>query len=217
MHVTYPVILGSADIIKANRRVYKMPQTFTFENLSKDNIKESSVIVYKAFNKYSAEKNEPSIPDPSIVEGRLNEYISDTGIPSLFFGGYLDGRQISFMMIRKLGMDDESWEIQMLSVDPEYQRQGYGRKMIENALLEILAQKGVLALCAVTENNDVALKLFADAGFECEASGIQIAENMFIWMLRKDMKNQMAEEAAKAEREAEKKALEGTEEIKITM
>ncbi len=194
-----------------------MPQTFTFEKLSKDNIKESSVIVYKAFNKYSAEKKEPSIPDPSIVEGRLTEYGNDTGIPSRFFGGYVDGKQVAFMMIRKLGMDDESWEIQMLSVDPEYQRQGYGRKMIENALVEILALKGVLALCAVTENNDVALKLFADAGFECEASGILIAENMSIWMLRKDMKNQMAEEAARAEREAEEKALEGTEEIKITM
>ena len=102
-----------------------MPQTFTFEKLTSDNIKESAEIVFKAFNKYSAEKNEPSIPDPSIVEGRLTEYINDTGIPSLFYGGYVDGRQVSFMIIRKLGMDDESWEIQMLSVDPEYQRQGY--------------------------------------------------------------------------------------------
>lgn len=190
---------------------------FTCRRLTKEEIPACARIVFRAFNKYSMEKKEPMIPEPGIVEERLREYEADTGIPGLLYGGFLDEKQVAFMMIRKLGIDDEALEISMLAVDPDYQKQGIGRKMVKAGCEEILTLKGVLAVCAVTENNDVALKLFAEQGFESEASGIPVSETMSIWMLRKDMRNQMAAEAIRAEMENEKKQDEGLEEYTITM
>lgn len=190
---------------------------FICRKLEKDGIPASAKVVFDAFNAYSKEKNEPMIPDPSIVEGRLKEYEADTGIPGLLYGGFTGEEQIAFMMIRKLGIDDEAWEISMLAVEPEQQNKGYGRKMVEFALSEIMEFKGVLAVCAVTEGNDKALKLFANQGFESEASGIPVSETMSIWMLRKDMKNAKGAAAVEEERKREAAELDDVQEIKIEM
>ena len=192
-------------------------EKFICRKIGKDSIDASSKVVFDAFNAYSKEKNEPMIPDPSIVAGRITEYEADTGIQCFLYGGFLEEDQIAFMMVRKLGIDDESWEISMLAVTPAQQNKGFGRKMVEFALGEIMELKGVLAVCAVTEGNDKALKLFAELGFESEASGIPISENMSIWMLRKDMKNAMAAAAVEEERRREKEKLDGLKEIKIEM
>jgi len=192
-------------------------QIFTCRKLGKENIPACSKVVFDAFNAYSKEKNEPMIPDPSIVAERLTEYEADKGIPGHLYGGFLGEEQIAFMMIRKLGIDDEVWEISMLGVTPEEQNKGFGKKMVDYAIGEILGLKGVLAVCAVTEGNDKALRLFADQGFESEASGIPVSETMSIWMLRKDLKNDMAKAAAEAEAAAERAELNDAQEIKITM
>lgn len=192
-------------------------EQFICKKIGREEIDASSKVVFDAFNAYSEEKNEPMIPDPSIVAGRIEEYEADTGIQCFLYGGYLGEEQAAFMMIRKLGIDDEVWEISMLAVTPQQQNKGYGRRMVAFALSEIMSLKGVLAVCAVTEGNDKALKLFADQGFESEASGIPISETMSIWMLRKDMKNAMAAAAVEEERRREKESLADLQEIKIEM
>lgn len=161
-------------------------------------------VVFDAFNALSAGDGSPAIPEVGIVSERLTEYANDTGIPGLLYGGYAGGRLCAFMMLRKLGIDEEAWEISMLSVAPECQGEGFAGAMVDFALGEILAFKGVLAVCAVTEGNDRALELFARHGFESEASGVPVGEGMSIWMLRRDMRNKMAADAAKAEAEADK-------------
>ena len=192
-------------------------KNFICKKLGKEDIMASAKVVFEAFNAYSAEKNEPMIPDPSIVSDRIAEYEADTGIQGFLYGGFLDEEQIAFLLVRKLGIDDEAWEISMLAVVPEQQDKGYGRKMVEFALREIMELKGVLAVCAVTDGNDKALKLFADQGFESEASGIPVSETMSIWMLRKDMKNAMAAAAVEEERRREKAEMDDLKEIKIEM
>ncbi len=162
-------------------------------------------VVFDAFNSMAAKDGSTVIPEIKIVSDRLTEYANDTGIPGLLYGGFADGGLCAFMMLRKLGIDEEAWEISMLSVVPERQGEGLAGAMVDFALGEILAFKGVLAVCAVTEGNDRALELFARHGFESEASGVPVGESMNIWMLRRDMRNKMAADAAKAEAEADER------------
>lgn len=169
-----------------------------------DEIPACSKVVFDAFNAMAENSGSPAIPEVGIVSDRLTEYANDTGIPGLLYGGYTGGELCAFMMLRKLGIDEEAWEVSMLSVAPERQGEGFAGDMVEFALGEILAFKGVLAVCAVTEGNDRALELFARHGFESEASGVPVGEGMSIWMLRRDMRNKMAADAAKAEAEADK-------------
>lgn len=162
-----------------------------------------SRVVFDAFNAMAEKDGSPAIPEVKIVSDRLTEYANDAGIPGLLYGGFAGGELCAFMMLRKLGIDEEAWEISMLSVTPERQGEGFAGEMIEFALGEILTFKGVLAVCAVTEGNDRALGLFARHGFESEASGVPVSESMSIWMLRRDMRNKMAADAARAEAEAD--------------
>lgn len=168
-----------------------------------DEIPACSKVVFDAFNAMAENSGSPAIPEVGIVSDRLTEYANDTGIPGLLYGGYTGGELCAFMMLRKLGIDEEAWEISMLSVAPGHQGEGFAGDMVEFALGEILAFKGVLAVCAVTEGNDRALELFARHGFESEASGVPVGGGMNIWMLRRDMHNKMAADAAKAEAEAD--------------
>lgn len=177
-----------------------------------------SKVVFDAFNAMAEKDGSPAIPEVKIVSDRLTEYVNDTGIPGLLYGGFADGELVAFAMLRKLGIDEEAWEISMLSVTPERQGEGFAGEMIEFALGEILTFKGVLAVCAVTEGNDRALELFARHGFESEASGVPVAEGMNIWMLRRDMRNKMAADAAKAEAEAdERREAEELEKMNISI
>ena len=184
--------------------------------LTAEDIPASAQIVFDAFNDFSEKSGTASIPEVKIVSDRLKEYSLDTGLPGLLYGGFVDGVQVAFVMLRKLGIDEEAWEISMLSVSPSLQRNGFGRKMVEYALQEILGLKGVLAVCAVTEGNERALELFAKQGFESEASGVPVGENLFIWMLRKDMRNAVAASIAAAEAAADaKKEAEELSKIRI--
>ena len=160
-------------------------------------------VVFDAFNAMAKADGSPAIPEVKIVSDRLTEYVNDTGIPGLLYGGFAGDELVAFMMLRKLGIDEEAWEISMLSVSPERQGEGFAGEMVEFALGEILSFKGVLAVCAVTEGNVRALELFARHGFESEASGVPVGEGLNIWMLRRDMRNKMAADAAKAEAEAD--------------
>jgi len=174
-------------------------QTMRFCRLSAEEIDAGAQVVFDAFNGYSEKSGMARIPDVKIVSDRLREYAEDTGIPGLLYGAFEEDVLVGFMLIRKLGIDEEAWEISMLSVPPARQGQGIGRRLVEYALQEILTLKGVLAVCAVTEGNDAALHLLAKQGFESEASGIPVGGDMSIWMLRKDMTNRMAARAAAAE------------------
>ena len=189
-------------------------QTFFCRRLTEEELPAGAQVVFDAFNDYSDRSGTARIPDPGIVLDRLNEYAHDTGIPGLMYGGFLDDEHepAGFVMLRKLGIDEEAWEISMLGVTPSRQESGIGHRMVEFALGEILRFKGVLAVCAVTEGNDRALRLFAGQGFESEASGIPVGPDMSVWMLRKDLTNEMAarlaaeEAAADAAKEAEELA-----------
>jgi len=168
-----------------------------------EEIPKCAQVVFEAFNAMAEKDGSSAIPEVKIVTDRLTEYFNDTGIPGLLYGGFSDGELVAFMMLRKLGIDEEAWEVSMLSVLPERQGEGFAGEMVEFALGEILSFKGVLAVCAVTEGNDRALELFARHGFESEASGVPVGEGLNIWMLRRDMRNKMAADAAKAEAEAD--------------
>ncbi len=178
-------------------------QTLECRRVGADEIPACAQVVFDAFNAMSEKDGSPAIPEVNIVSDRLTEYANDNGIPGLLYGGFAGGRLCAFMMLRKLGIDDEAWEISMLSVTPERQGEGFAGTMVDFALGEILAFKGVLAVCAVTEGNDRALELFARHGFESEASGVPVDDGMSIWMLRRDMRNKMAADAARAEAEAD--------------
>ena len=168
----------------------------TNREINREEIPQSAQIVFRAFNQLADQTGYPKTPDTQPIISRLNEYLDDEGIPGLLYGGFLDGVQIGFFMLRKLGIDEETWEISMLAVEPEYQHKGYGAKLLSCGLQKILDFKGVLAVCAVTEGNDHMLELLAKEGFTCEASGVPVDQNLSIWMLRKDMKNAAAASCA---------------------
>ena len=190
-----------------------MDKPIVCRKISEAEIPQTAQIIFDAFNKFSEEAGLPVTPEVSIVENRIREYANERGVPGVFYGAFAGDEQLGAFMLRKLGIDEESWEISMLSVKPEYQRQGIAREMLKLATSETLENRGVLMVCAVIEGNDAALNFFADNGFECEASGIPVSEEMSIWMLRKDMKNlksaQRAKEEAIKDKEEEEKALEG--------
>lgn len=162
----------------------------TYREITRDELPKSAEIVFTAFNQMAEQNGYPKTPDVDAVITRLEEYLEDA-VPGLLYGGFVDGVQVGFFMLRKLGIDEETWEISMLAVDPAQQRKGYGSKLISCALQKILDFKGVLAVCAVTEGCDHVLELLAREGFTCEASGVPVG-GLSIWMLRKDMKNAAA-------------------------
>jgi len=172
---------------------------FVCRRLSDDEISAAAQVIFESFNDFSDKSGTARIPDVDTVGARLREYASDSGIPGMLYGGFEDGALVGAMMLRKLGIDEEAWEISMLSILPARQGKGSGGKMVAFALGQILNLKGVLAVCAVTEGNDRALRLFARYGFESEASGVPVSEDMSIWMLRRDMANRAAAEAVAQE------------------
>ncbi len=161
--------------------------------ITADELAQSAQIVFDAFNQLSEQTGVPATPDVQTVVTRLEEYMADSGIPSVMYGGFEDDVQVGFFILRKLGIDEETWEISMLSVAPSQQHSGRGVELLRFAIDEILKLKGVLVVCAVTEGNNHVLEMFAREGFECEASGIPIGDGeLRIWMLRRDMKNASA-------------------------
>ena len=162
----------------------------TYREITREELPRSAESVFNAFNQMAEQTGYPKTPNVEAVSTRLAEYLED-GIPGLLYGGFVDGVQVGFFMLRKLGIDEETWEISMLSVDPAHQHKGYGNKLLSCGLQKILDFKGVLAVCAVTEGNDHVLELLAKEGFTCEASGVPVGD-LSIWMLRKDMKNAAA-------------------------
>ena len=164
----------------------------TYHEIKREEIPRSAEIVFRAFNQAAERENYPKTPSIEPVTTRLTEYLDDKGIPGLLYGGYVDGVQVGFFMLRKLGIDEETWEISMLSVDPEYQGRGYGARLLERALQKILDLKGVLAVAAVMERSTHVLTMLANHGFTCEASVVPVGQDLSIWMLRKDMKNAAA-------------------------
>lgn len=178
-------------------------QTLTCRAVTREEIPRSAQIVWEAFNQFAEQAGLPKTPDVQVVIDRLTEYVDDPGIPGVLYGGFLQEEQVGFFMLRKLGMDEEAWEISMLSVLPAYQRRGYGAYLVEFAQQEVLRANGVLFVCAVTEGSEKVLGLFAKQGFESEASGIPVGENLSIWMLRKDLKNAAAAESVRKEAEAD--------------
>lgn len=163
-----------------------------YREIHRDEIPQSAQIIFDAFNQMSEQLGYPKTPDTAPIISRLNEYLDDSGIPGQLYGGYVDGVQVGFYMLRKLGIDEETWEISMLSVAPSQQNKGYGTFLLNSALQKILDFNGVLAVCAVMDGNDQVLNMLANHGFTCEASGVPVDQNMSIWMLRKDMKNTSA-------------------------
>jgi ribosomal protein S18 acetylase RimI-like enzyme len=163
----------------------------TYREITREEIPQSAQIVFDAFNQMAEQTGSPKTPNVEVVSTRLTEYLDDEGIPGLLYGGFVDGVQMGFFMLRKLGIDEETWEINMLAVAPAFQRRGYGAKLLSCALQKVLDLCGVLAVCAVTEGNDHVLELLAREGFTCEASGVPVG-GLSIWMLRKDMKNAAA-------------------------
>ncbi len=164
--------------------------SLTYREIRRDEIEQSAQIIFDAFNLMSERLGYPKSPDTAPIVSRLNEYLDDTGVPGILYGGFVDGVQVGFFMLRKLGIDEETWEISMLSVAPAQQGKGYGSRLLECALQKIRDFKGVLAVCAVMDGNDQVLKMLAGYGFVCEASGVPVGQDLSIWMLRKDMKNE---------------------------
>ena len=171
--------------------------TLTYREIKREELPKSAEIVFQAFNQMAARTGVPQTPNVEVVSARLSEYLEDA-VPGLLYGGFVDGVQVGFFMLRKLGIDEETWEISMLAVDPKYQHKGYGQKLLSCGLQKILDFKGVLAVCAVTDGNTHVLELLAKEGFACEASGVPVGE-LSIWMLRKDMKNAAAAAACTPE------------------
>ena len=161
----------------------------TYREITRDEVAQSAQIVLDAFNQLSEQSGSPKTEDAQPIIARLNEYLDDEGIPGHLYGGFVDGVQVGFFMLRQLGMDEETWEISMLSVSPAHQGKGYGRRLLSCSLQKVLDLKGVLAVCAVTDGNDRMLGMLAREGFVCEASGVPVGPDLSIWMLRKDMKN----------------------------
>jgi len=104
-------------------------QTMRFCRLSAEEIDAGAQVVFDAFNGYSEKSGMARIPDVKIVSDRLREYAEDTGIPGLLYGAFEEDVLVGFMLIRKLGIDEEAWEISMLSVPPARQGQGIGRRL----------------------------------------------------------------------------------------
>ena len=161
----------------------------TYHEIGREELPRSAEIVFRAFNQAAEQEGYPKTPSVEPVVTRLTEYMDDKGIPGLLYGGYVDGVQVGFFMLRKLGIDEETWEISMLSVDPDHQGHGYGARLLEQALQKVLDLRGVLAVAAVMERSTHVLTMLANHGFACEASGVPVGQDLSIWMLRKDMQN----------------------------
>lgn len=187
--------------------------TLTYREIKREEIAQSAQIVFDAFNDMAERTGQPKTPEVGMVSARMEEYLDDKGIPGLLYGGFVDGVQVGFFMLRKMGIDEEVWEINMLAVDPAHQHRGYGRTLLRCSIQKILDLRGVLAVCAVTEGNDNVLSLLADEGFVSEASGIPVEKDLKIWMLRKDLKNPAA--ACEAEECAACEACDGCEQAQV--
>ena len=83
--------------------------------------------------------------------------------PDLFFVALLDGKLIGSVMA---GYEGHRGWLNYLAVLPEYQKKGYGRKLVEKAIIE-LEKLGCLKLnVQIRESNISAVRFYERLGFK---------------------------------------------------
>lgn len=126
-------------------------------SLTKEDINDCANIAFKAgasSNKNEAKKIMEFSLSPGIKPLNPNYYVLENngkiiGISGLYYD-YEDPKDILWM--------------DYFAVDPEFQRQGYGKKMLEN-LESICKKKKARMLCVFTDN-EVALNFYIKNGFK---------------------------------------------------
>jgi len=83
--------------------------------------------------------------------------------PDLFFVGLLDGRLIGSIMV---GYEGHRGWMNYLAVTPEYQRRGYGGKLVQKAIDELKRIRCLKLNLQVRRNNTSVIDFYKHLGFK---------------------------------------------------
>lgn len=101
----------------------------------------------------------------SIDSDKISYYLRN---PAVCWGAVIEGNLVGFMLgdVRgwEFGASESGW-IEIMGVDPAYQRRGLGRAML-NAMLGELKKKGVKTVRVVARWYDPILNFFRAEGFQ---------------------------------------------------
>lgn len=101
----------------------------------------------------------------SLDKEKVDYYLRD---PKVCWGAEMNGTLIGFMLgyVRgwEFGASESGW-IEILGVDPAYQRKGVGRALL-NAILDEFKKRGVKTVRVVARWYDPILNFFRAEGFE---------------------------------------------------
>lgn len=101
-----------------------------------------------------------------IREYRLARLINwFTGRPDRkLFVGEADGLAVGTTMVNRIS--DSAWYVSFVMIDPDYQRRGFGRRILEAAIEEARRDGGQRAILHVVSDNHAARNLYVSAGFK---------------------------------------------------
>ena len=101
------------------------------------------------------------------------------------FGAWLEDRLVGYFSLDS--KDEEVFEISRLCVHPEFQRRGYGQKLLDRAVAEIRWTNGVAAVCAVIGDRSPVLSWLTRNRFFVEVSGNVPGIPCPVCILQKDL------------------------------
>ncbi len=134
--------------------------------ITKEDIISDADLISTAFEPVSKLHGLPSGQDLSPIISRLEE---DFKQETRQFGAWEDNKLVGYFSLTL--KDEEIFEISRLCVHPDVQRQGYGQRLLDRAVVEIRRSNGVAAVCAVIVDNSFVLSWLERNYFHTEVSG----------------------------------------------
>ncbi|MFN8439859.1 MAG: GNAT family N-acetyltransferase [Caldilineaceae bacterium] len=86
-----------------------------------------------------------------------------------YFGGFVwleEGKVVGNVTVQRAEQSGGRWQIANVAVAPAYRGRGIARRLMQRALAHIDEEGGKYAVLQVYENNQVALRLYKQLGFE---------------------------------------------------
>ena len=125
---------------------------FIILEIAEDDIEACAQVIIDANNPISEKLGFAKNNDTTAAVSRLkDEHFADSRI----FKGVSGGEVVATFTAKTIGEEKKSYEICMMAVRPDCQKQGFGQKMLEYALRYISNQGGNGAFCAFPSANEV--------------------------------------------------------------
>lgn len=121
---------------------------FMIQEVTTEQLPQCAKVILEAFDKVGREFGFQHNEDLAPLKMRLDEYTNHNAV---LYGAFLENIQIGFYLLDN--EEQKFFEIGKLCILPSYQGKGYGQRLLSHALDRIGEINGIIALCAIIDEN----------------------------------------------------------------